>query len=200
SRLLLPLTVQFLIVTFVFAMLDRNKVALLGKWDPRKLPAVRETEQDGPTAKNISHFLANAIGTLWLALTPNWPFLMLGPGAQHLPTITVMPEWRLFYWAIVGLLCAQLALQFVNLFRLLTRRYARAMDLILKSIGLCITFALLAKAPHYVSTSNENLTEWANSSLLTSLIVSLLIQSWGARRVVQSLWRNPRSPVPASQA
>ena len=200
-RVLMPLAVQFGIVTLIFVILERNKGRLLGKWDPRRLPALKANPEDGPNAQNIFTFIAVAVGTLWLALTPRWPYLLLGPGALYLPAIPMklMPQWIEFYWAIVVLLCAQLVLRFFRLFRLLPRRQARIMDLALKGVGLCIGVLLLLKAPNYVSSPYQEVAVWANLSFLVCLIVALAINLWGTGRLLLSLWRERDQMLPARQ-
>ena len=87
TRVLMPLAVQFRIVTLIFVILDRNKGRLLDKWDPRRLPALKANPEDGPNAQDIFTFTAVAVGMLWLVLTPLWPCLLLGPGALYLQAI-----------------------------------------------------------------------------------------------------------------
>ena len=201
TRVAMPLAIQFGIITLIFAILDRNKGALFDKWDPRRLPALKANPKDGPSAQNIFHFIALAVGTLWLALTPRWPFLLLGPGAavvQALP-MKIMPQWVEFYWAIVGLLCAQVVLEFFRLFRLLPSRQVRNVDLILKGVGLGINVVLLLEAPNYVSSPSQQLADWVNYTFLTCLIVSLGINLWGAGRVALSVWRERHEMLPAGQ-
>lgn len=199
--ILVQLAVQFGIVTFIFVALERNKAHLLDKWDPRKLPALKANSEDGPSARNIFNFIMVAVGTLWLALTPRWPYLMLGPGALYLQAIPIklMPQWIEFYWAIMLLLCAQLVLRFFSLFRLLARRPARIMDLTLKSAGLCIGALLLFKAPNYVSSPYPKVADWANLSLLICLIVAVAINLEGTVRQLFSLWREHDQMLPQRQ-
>jgi HAAS len=200
-RVFTPLAVQFGIVTLVFVILDRNKGRLLDKWDPRRLPALKANPEDGPSAQNIFNFIAVTVGTLWLALTPRWPYLLLGPGALYLQALPMklMPQWIEFYWAIVLLLCAHLVLGFFRLFRLLPRRQARIMDLTLKGVGLCIGVLLLLQAPNYVSSQYREVAAWANLSFLVCLIVVLAINLWGTGRLLLSLWRERDQMLPAQQ-
>jgi hypothetical protein len=200
TPILLPLAIQFSIVTFIFVMVERHKTVVLGKWDPRKLPQVKADPDDGIRAGSIIHFLADAIGTFWLALTPQWPFLMLGPGALALKNIPIqlMPQWTAFYWAIVALLCAQLVLQFFTLFLHLPRRAARIANLALKSVGLCIEFLLIAKAPDYVSSPLPQVANWVNQTFLLCLIAALVIHLWGAGKLLLSLLHDrPGRSAPA---
>ena len=201
TRILMPLAAQFGIVTLIFVILDRNKGHLLDRWDPRRLPALKANPEDGPNVRNVFNFIAAVVGTLWLALTPRWPYLLLGPGAPYLQAIPMklMPRWIEFYWAIVVLLCAQLVLQFFSLFRFLPRRHARIMDLTLKGVGLCIGALLLLKAPNYVSSQYQEVANWANRSFLICLIVALAINLWGIGRRLLSLWRERDPMLPARE-
>jgi hypothetical protein len=113
--------------------------------------------------------------------------------------MTLLRQWIEFYWAIVGLLCAQLILQFFSLFRLLPRRRARIMNLTLKVVGLCIGVLLLLKAPNYVSSPYQEVARWANLSFLVCLIVVLAINLWGAGRLLLSIWRERDPMLPARQ-
>jgi hypothetical protein len=184
SRLLTPLVAQFGAVTVIFIALERGKDHVLNRWDPGKLPPLKTTPEDGPTARNIFNFLASAVGTVWLALTPRWPYLLLGPGALYLQAMPVkqMPEWAAIYWEIVALLCLQLVFQLLTLFRLLPGSRARLVDLVLKCWGLKIGVVLLFKYPNYVSTPYPEINEWANLTFLICVIAAMAITLFGAVR------------------
>jgi hypothetical protein len=200
TPILMPLAVQFGIVTLIFVMLERNKARWLDKWDPRRLPALKDPD-GGPTARNIFGFIVAATGTLWLALTPRSPYLLLGPGALYLQEIPVklMPQWIEFYWAIVLLLCGQLVLEFFSLFRLMPRHRTRIIDLILRGIGLSIGVLLLLRAPNYVSSEYQEVADWANFSFLACLIVALGINLWGTGRLLLSIRHERDRMLPARQ-
>lgn len=198
GRLLTPLLVQFAAVTAIFIAFESGKGHLLNRWDPGRLPPVKTNADDGPNARSIFNFIATAVGTLWLALTPRWPYLLLGPGALYLPAIpvTLMPEWAHIYWEIIALLCLQLALQFLNLLRLLPRRPAWITDLILKCWGLEIGVVLLLKFPNYVSSPYQDVADWANLSFLICVIVAVAINLSG---IVRALWRESHPVLAAPQ-
>ena len=201
TRALIPLVTQFVVVTLIFVVLDRNKAHVLDKWDPRKLPAVKANPDDGPTAANIFTFIVTAIGTLWLALTPQWPYLMLGPGALYLPQLGLqaMPSWPYFYWVIVAALCARLALQFFIVFRWLPRPKARIVDVILPGVSLSICVLLLLKAPNYVTSPYPDIAYWANLNFEICVIVGAAINLWGTGRALFSLLRERHQMLPARQ-
>jgi hypothetical protein len=199
GRFLTPLLMQFAAVTVIFIALEKGKDHVLNRWDPGKLPPLKTPPEDGPSARNIFNFVVAAVGTLWLALTPRWPYLLLGPGALYLPAIPVklMAEWVWFYWAIMALLCLQLALQFTNLLRLLTRRAADVSDLILKCAGLAIGILLLFKFPNYVTSPYPDVAAWANLSFLICVIVGVAIGLFG---IVRRLMRGFSMDATASAA
>jgi hypothetical protein len=59
------------------------------------------------------------------------------------------------------------------------------MDLTLKGVVLCIGVLLLLKAPHYVSSTDQEVAKGANPSFLVCLIVALAINLW---RLPLALW------------
>jgi hypothetical protein len=185
---------QFAAVTVIFIALEQGKDHVLNRWDPGQLPPLKTASEDGPSARNIFNFVAAAVGTLWLALTPRWPYLLLGPGALYLPAIPMklMPEWVWFYGAIVALLCLQLGLQFLNLLRMLTRRAGRVADLTLKCAGLAIGILLAFKFPNYVTSPYQDVAEWANLSFLICVIVGVAIGLFG---IVRALSRDHRAEL-----
>jgi hypothetical protein len=201
TRALIPLVTQFVAVTLIFIVVEKNKAHVLDKWDPRKLPALKANPDDGPTAANIFTFIVTAIGTLWLALTPQWPYLLLGPGAFYLPQLGLkaMPSWPLFYWVIVAGLCARLVLQFFVIFRWLARPRARVADAILKGLSLCLAVLLLLKAPNYVTSPYPDVASWANLSFEVCVIVWTAINLWETGRALFSLFRDRHQMLPARQ-
>jgi hypothetical protein len=168
---------------------DKGKDHVLNRWDPGKLPPLKTAPEDGPSARNIFNFVAAVVGTVWLALTPRWPYLLLGPGAWYLPAMpmTLMPEWVQFYWAIVALLTLQLTLQGLNLFRLVTQSRARLAVLVLKCGDLLIAVLLLLKYPNYVTSPHQELAEWANLSFLICVIVAVAIKLFGLIRFLMRM-------------
>jgi hypothetical protein len=201
SRVVLPLVAQFLAVTLVFILLDRGKNHWLNRWDPAQLPPLKAAPDDGPTATNVFTFVITMVGTIWLALTPRWPYLMLGPGALYLPQLALkpMPSWTAFYWAIVVLLCGRVLLQFLTLFRWLPREKARIADVILRLAGLTAGVLLLLKAPNYVTSPYQQVAHWANFNFEICVIVALTIHLWGSGRALFSLLRERHQMLPARQ-
>ena len=196
AQALRPLWMQFIIVTAIFIALDRGKGHWLNQWDPRTLPAVSESSD-----YKIVDLLALAVGTLWLALTPHWPYLVLGPGMWYLQEVPLklMSSWIWFYWAIIALLCAQIVVQSLSLSRLLPRRPARIADIALKGAGLCIGILLLLAGPDYVTSEFGGVADWANISFKICILVALAINVGGFIRRLRSLIHDRHQMLPARQ-
>jgi hypothetical protein len=141
------------------------------------------------------------LGTVWLALTPQWPYLMLGPGALYLPALALKlwPRWPLFYGAIIALLCAELVLRFFTLFRWLPRRRAQILDLVLRGIGVSVGVLLYLQGPHFVSSTYPEVAEWANLTFRVSIVVAIAIHLWRAGWLLFSVWRVRDQMLPARQ-
>lgn len=74
------------IVTLVFAIIERTNTHLGTevKWDPLKLPPVRQEERKPSLMKAVCEFGFSIFGLVWLLLVPHYPFLILGPAAAVL--------------------------------------------------------------------------------------------------------------------
>ena len=73
------------------------------------------------------------------------------------------------------------------------------MDLTLKGVVLCIDVLWLLKAPHYVSSTYQEVANWANLSFLICLIVARAINPWRFGRLSLGLWRAGNYMLPARQ-
>lgn len=199
--ILFPMVAQAIIVTLIFALLERYKGAVLERWDPRRLPVLKPIAGDcGPTARSIFEFICLALGTVWLVLTPRWPYLMLGPGALYLPALALKfwPRWPLFYGAIIAMLGADLALRAFTLFRWLPRRKAQILDLVLRGIGVSVGVLLYLQGPQFVSSKYLEVAEWANRTFGVSILVAIAIHAGQAGRLMFLVLRERDRMVPAS--
>jgi len=110
------------IITLIFAVLERMHAhaGLADKWDPRKLPPLRQPERKASLANSVCEMAFAYFGVIWLLLLPHYPWLILGPAAAFLKaahavhvsyaplvalavlallrstTIFVRPQWRIF--------------------------------------------------------------------------------------------------------
>jgi hypothetical protein len=199
TRFLLPPVIQVMLTTLVFAMIDRYKGKLLDNWNPRKLAPVKAEE--GPTAKNIFEFICLLVTAAWMALTPRWPYLMLGPGAAFAPALglKVFPLWPVFYWAIMALVSAGVVRLFFVIFLRLSRRKAATIDLGLRGFAILISGLLLLSGPNYVTSQYKVITDWANWTFETTIACALLIHVWLAAFELRSLLRERHQMLPARQ-
>jgi len=94
-------------VTFVFAIFDRAAMRekLLRDWEPRKLPKVRIAQQKR-RRDAIAGIVFGVFGLIWLLAVPNFPFLILGPGALILKAA---PIWQTVYFPILLVASAGIA-------------------------------------------------------------------------------------------
>lgn len=104
-------------ITTVFAVLERvqAKSKFMEKWDPRKLPPVRDPNR-------IT--LSNSVGevTMNIVLCTWWLWWAGGhwyPSLVHFPGITVAlaPVWRYFFWGYLLVFLANIVGSAVNIFR-----------------------------------------------------------------------------------
>jgi hypothetical protein len=101
-------------VTVVFAVLEyvQAKSAFLERWDPAKLPAVRDTRRI-PRGASTLEIVANTVFCGW------WVAAMRSPLIVNLPTLQVSfaPIWTVFFWSLLIVAIANIALAAVNLLR-----------------------------------------------------------------------------------
>ena len=199
-RLLTPLPIQFAVTTLIFFLIDRGKDHVLNRWDPDELPEVKVPDE-GPTTKNIFQFTCLFIATAWVALTPHWPYLMLGPGALYLPALQLQfwPQYQFFYRAFVALLYTGLVLQFCVMCRWVTRPRARVLELVLRAFGLALGTALLIHGPNYVTSPYKDVSDWANQTFYVCVAVAVAIQLWRSAMEIRALIRDRHQMLPARQ-
>ena len=92
------------VITLVFAILERSHAIaqVECKWDPMKLPPIRQHQRRPSLLETVCDLAFNFIGLIWLLLVPHNPFLIFGPAAAFLTPGAV---WHTFYVPIVAL-CA----------------------------------------------------------------------------------------------
>jgi hypothetical protein len=143
-------------MTLFFAALEffhsryPTKGILHANWDPRKLAKVEPKEKRDLPKHPVADLIFSAAFTAWLLAFPRYPYLLFGPGAWYLSSISLdlAPVWHRFYWAVVVLNCIQLVFKAIALFRQV-QPWRKPMKIIEQIFGLSI-LVLLLRAREYI--------------------------------------------------
>jgi len=155
-------------------------------WDPRALPE-RAAGKEPSLANRVADLVMNALGLMWLLAVPNHPYLVLGPGAPLKKlSLTLTPDWHVFYWQIVGLLAVMLVLKAVALFA--SARLRAGLKLTCQAIGILILVVMVQARTYFAP-----LREGSNQLSLTNLAsinysLNLAFKIALAVTVVKFLW------------
>jgi hypothetical protein len=117
-------------------------------WDPRDLRERRE--QKGPSfANRVADLIVNVLGVMWLLAVPNHPYLVLGPGGSlEKLSLGLTPDWRIFYWQLVGLLVLMVVLKAVALFA--SSKLQQGLKLTTQAIGILILVVMVQARTYFV--------------------------------------------------
>lgn len=101
-------------ITTVFAVLERvqAKSGFLEKWDPRKLPPVRDPNRI-PITNSVIEIVANTVFCIWLVAGAWYQTSLHFAGVN----ITLAPVWKYFFAGFLGLAMFNTVASTVNLFR-----------------------------------------------------------------------------------
>jgi hypothetical protein len=148
------MTLLFAAVEF-FQIHYPTKVTLHAHWDPRKLAKVEPKEKSDLPKHPVADLIFSAVFTAWLLAFPRFPYLLFGPAAWYLSSISLdlAPVWHRFYWAVVALNCLQLVFKAIALFRQ-AQPWRKPMKIVEQIFGLSLLFLLLRVREYivYVST------------------------------------------------
>ena len=99
-------------ITIAFALLERIKPRFLERWDPRKLPPVRDPNRI-PLFNSLVEVTVNLVFFTWL-IGGEWYQTVL-----HFSGVSIVlaPVWRYIFWGFVLLAAANAAASAVNVFR-----------------------------------------------------------------------------------
>lgn len=156
------------IVTLGFAIFEYaqgryfERIKFSEAWDPRELP--ERTEPKGKSlASRVADLIVSVLMIAWLLSVPNYPFLVLGPGATlSRLSLSLTPDWHIFYWQIVGLLLLMLPVKAATLFS--GERWRRGLDLTAQAIGILVLVVMVQARSYFVL-----LPEGSNSLSLANL-------------------------------
>jgi hypothetical protein len=122
-------TIQFAIVTLIFAIADRHFKKHPESWNYRDgknvwhpafaldEPLVSKSKSDAGRVSrldSVAQIVALGVGLIWLRVAEGAPFLIFGPAAVFLRPA---PVWHHFYWPIVAVACLGILQGFINLLR-----------------------------------------------------------------------------------
>jgi hypothetical protein len=181
-------------VTMTFAMLEYahrqiGECASWNAWDPAKLPPLTRPKKEKSLASRIADLVVHCLWMLYVLAIPHHPYLVLGPGALFLITLSAgfAPVWHLFYVAIIVLLLAQLASKLMAL-TLDNHRWGAPLELLTKVLAVVPTGLLAFTKVYFVPTSSAahlhtlaQINYWMNVSfriVLAIAILDLLVGSW----------------------
>jgi hypothetical protein len=182
----------FGVVTIVFAVLERSqaKSRFLEDWDPRKLPAVRDSNQIS-RASSAFELAANTVFCMWW-IGIRSP-LVLGQSVS----ITLAPVWRYFFWGFLVLALANIAVSGVNLLRpYWTRARASirlATDVIGMSLfcwlcksGIVVGISIPAVAPAKTLEITNAINLWMSKSFLIAVAAGVVIAAFDVHRIIRA--------------
>jgi hypothetical protein len=159
------------VVTLVFAVLERThaKTKILEQWDPRKLPPLRP-KHIIPRSSSAIEVAVNLCVLVW------WGWNMAAPLELRLGNVHVMltAEWVWFFWGILVLTVATMALSAVNFARPWWTALRVAARLTLDVAG-GVFFCWVLKANLLASI------DWPSATPEKSVLVVNLVNQWMAR-------------------
>jgi hypothetical protein len=137
----LSLLYTFASVTFAFAIFEKYalKSGFLEKWNPRKLPPLRD-----PNRIKRSNSIAEIVSLLSVSVF--WLSFFSSPVMVNRPDVHIVlaPAWRYYFWWIVALLAVTIATSCANLFRPYWTRFRAGVRLVTDAVGWAM-FAWLCK-------------------------------------------------------
>jgi hypothetical protein len=201
AQLVPVLLISWAFITLTFAILEyvhrkQGQTAGWNDWDPEKLPSLAQPEKEKSLATRVADLVVHCLWMLYVFAIPSHPYLVLGPGAQFMATLSAdwAPVWRLFYIAVIVLLLLQLAIKLMAL-AAGKHRWEAPLQLLTKFIGIMPTALLAVTHVYFVPTSPAanlhalaQINYWLNTSFKIVLVIvflSLVVDSWQYfRRVV----------------
>ena len=129
-------------ITIIFAILERvqQKSKFMEKWDPLKLPVVRDPNRI-PLSNSVMELTANMVLCGW------WLWWAGGhwyPAQVHFwsVTVTLAPVWRYFFWAYLAMYLGNIVLSAVNIVRPYWTAERAAFRLGFSGIGVAICWVM----------------------------------------------------------
>jgi hypothetical protein len=182
------------VLTAGFAMFELMQgryfatVKMPSGWNVKDLPPLSSPDKAPSLAGRVADVMITALTAAWLLSIPYLPWVFIGPGARNLRGLQVglTPEWHIFYWQLMGLLLASLALKAVLIFDL-PSRLRQGLQLAVKMFGILGLVVLVQARLYFVPagllpTHNLDALTAINTSINLGfkivLVVALLNFLW----------------------
>jgi hypothetical protein len=162
-------SIQFAIVTLIFAVADRHFKKNPESWNYRNAkhpwhPAF--TFENNSKTKNdsgrvsrldsVAQVVALGVSLVWLRVAQGAPFLIFGPAAAFLKPA---PIWHQFYWPVVGIACLGILQGLINLVRPDWIRVMVAYRALTAIAWIVILYFVVKAGPMVVLTSDASQAE-----------------------------------------
>jgi hypothetical protein len=121
------------------------------KWSVRDLPKLEPEEKRPSLVNGVADLVVSILMVAWMLAVPAHPYLIIGPGvhlAQQSP-FSLTPEWRSFYWPIIGLLVAMWPLKIM----MMMPRFARirqSLDVAVHILGILVVLVIVLARSYFV--------------------------------------------------
>jgi hypothetical protein len=167
----LQITIQFAVVTVIFAIADRHFKKNPENWNYRDAkhpwhPAFSfenalksKTKSDSGRVSrldSIAQIVALGIALVWLRVAEGAPFLIFGPAAAFLRPA---PIWHQFYWPVVAIACLGILQGLINLARPDWLRVMVAYRALTAIAWLVVLYFVLKAGPWVVLTPGASQAE-----------------------------------------
>ena len=178
----------FTVITLIFASLERSRV--LERWNPRKLPVECDPNRIS-RANSIGELVGGLVFALW------WVDVLQLPSIDPVQ-IALAPIWTSFYWPILLVVLASVAMAAVNTVRPWWTRLRSRLSLGIGLVELAVVGFLLTAGPwaeiavpNAPTAKVDILAKWINLSIAVTLGVIGVLAVVGIVQTVRRL-RRPR--------
>jgi hypothetical protein len=175
----LAATIAIGVVTIVFAVLERAQATsgLLENWDPRKLPAVRDTRRI-PRLSSTLDLVANVVFCSWWIVAMRSSLVLDRPDVR----MALAPAWNLFFVGFLILALVNIVAAGVNLLRPYWTRGRAAVRLVTDVAGSAL-FVALCRSNIIASLTVAGATS-ARTGRIVDTINHVMFQVWPIVMVV----------------
>ena len=171
--------VSVMVITIIFAALDRgkDKAWLTRDWSPRKLPRVKNNQRILRVNSGFELILGLIFGFWWLKIL--WTLGLFDAGGIK---ITISPGWHKFFWMFLPLWILSSGFSILNLIRPYWTRARRGMRATLNVLTAVVLFlvarssmSMIVQGPA-ISGGKAQVISWGvNFSLMLGFAIAVLI-------------------------